>query len=72
MNYLWEELANAIVLQAVKDYRIARWRVRRFAHAKKSQATILECERFFRSGWFRLLTDLNGEELLKELRSEVA
>ena len=72
MNYLWEELANAIVLQVVKDYRIARWRVRRFAGAKKSQATIRECECFFRSGWFRLLTDLNGEELLKELRSEVA
>ena len=72
MNLLWEELANAIVLQAVKDYRIAGRRVRRFAHATKSQARIRECERFFRSGWFRLLTDLNGEELLKELRSEAA
>ena len=72
MNYLWEELANAIVLQAVRDYRNARRRIRRYARAKKSRATVRECERFFRSGWFRQLTDLDGEELLKDLRSEAA
>ena len=72
MNYCWEELASAIVMMAVRDYRSARRRVRRSADAKKPQETIRECEWFFRSSWFELLTDLNGEELLKELRSEVA
>lgn len=72
MRYCWEELANAVVLQAVKDYRIAEWRVRRYADAKKSQARIRECERFFRSEWFRVLTEINGEELIRQLRSEAA
>ena len=72
MRYCWEELANAIVLQAVKDYRIARWRVRRFADAKKSQTRIRECERFFRSEWFRVLTEIDGEQLISDLRSEAA
>ena len=72
MRYCWEELANAIVLQAVKDYRTAEWRVRRYANAKKSQDRVRECERFFRSDWFRALTDINGEDLIRQLRSEAA
>lgn len=72
MRYCWEELANAVVLQAVKDYRTAEWRVSRYADAKKSQVRIRECERFFRSEWFRVLTEINGEELIRQLRSEAA
>lgn len=72
MRYCWEELANAVVLQAVKDYRTAEWRVRRYTDAKKSQVRIRECERFFRSEWFRVLTEINGEELIRQLRSEAA
>ena len=72
MKYCWEELANAVVMLAVKDYRLARWRIRRYPGAKKSQDRIRECERFFRSQWFRVLTEINGEELIKQLRSEAA
>ena len=72
MRYCWEELANAIVLKAVKDYRTARRRVRRSAGAVKSRERIRECERFFRSNWFRVLTGVNGEELMDQLRREVA
>ena len=56
-------LAEAIVLQAVKDYRKAL----KCDH----RSTKRECERFFRSGWFKRLTTIDGEDLIQRLRSEV-
>lgn len=52
-------LANAIILQAVNDYR-----------ARSDKRTIDEIERFFRSEWFAMLTKLDGEALLEKLREE--
>ena len=52
-------LANAIILQAVNDYR-----------ARSDKRTIGEIERFFRSEWFAMLTKLDGEALLEKLREE--
>ena len=52
-------LANAIILQAVNDYR-----------ARSDKRTIGEIERFFRSEWFAILTKLDGEALLGKLREE--
>lgn len=57
----YEDLANAIILMAVKDYR-----------QTKCESTLTEIERFFRSGWFRMLTNINGEQLIRELRKEKA
>ena len=57
----YENLANAIILKAVKDYR-----------QSKSDRTMEEIERFFRSGWFRVLTNIDGEQLIKDLRKEKA
>ena len=56
-------LADAIILQAVKDYRTA------LKHDERRRKR--EIEQFFRSGWFRLLTELNGEVLIRKLRAEV-
>ncbi len=72
MKRCWEDLAEAIILKAVEDYRRARRRVRHFPDQKGAQATIKEVERFFRSWWFAQLTDINGEMLIKKLREEVA
>lgn len=55
----YENLANAIILKAVKDYRRA-----------SSKRTMEEIERFFRSGWFQVLTKIDGEMLIRELRKE--
>ena len=46
----YENLANAIVLQAVKDYRLT-----------DDEAELAEIERFFRSDWFGVLTDVDPE-----------
>ena len=72
MKRCWEDLAEAIIMQAVTDYRKARRRVRHFPDQKGAQATIKEVERFFRSWWFAQLTDIDGEMLIKKLREEVA
>ena len=55
----YENLANAIVLQAVKDYRLT-----------DNEAELAEIERFFRSDWFGVLTDVDPEYLIRRLRKE--
>lgn len=58
----YELLANEIVLRAVEDYRLA------LKH--HVQDVIAECERFFRSRWYRVLTNVDGEFLIQKLRNE--
>ena len=63
-----ENLSNAIVLQAVKDYRKA---LKGFSlNGKSSTAVIVDCERFFRSDWYRQLTNVDGEYLMTTIRKE--
>ena len=50
----YEELANAIVLQAVRDYREAVKKLSRGRKNHDAQDTKEECLRFFRSKWFSL------------------
>ena len=59
MNNPYENLANAIVLQAVKDYRL-----------NDDERELASIERFFRSGWFSTLTSINPEMLISKLRKE--
>lgn len=62
----YENLANAIIIQAAKDCRHALK-----APGKPGNVKIIEkCERFFRSQWFRLLTAIDCEALVEELRKE--
>lgn len=68
----YAELANAIVLCAVKDYRKALKRLRKFPRDDSARRTKAECERFFLSGWFATLTSLDGEVLMEKLKAEVA
>ena len=64
----FENLANAIILQVVKDYRKALSGCK--VEKRDSKSVIAECERFFRSEWFRELTDVNGEYLITSIRKE--
>ena len=58
----YEELANAIVLQAVNDYRLAR--------KKKESAKQVASVQFFRSKWFAVLTNIDGRLLEQKLKEE--
>ena len=66
----YEALRNAIVLQAVKDWRLA---VHKLVKRPKSHPDILirdECERFFRSDLFQNLTNMDGSAILRKLKEE--
>lgn len=68
---IYENLANAIILQAVKDYRMALKSLKANFRNRTAQADKAEIERFFRSQWYSALTDVNGEMLIRSLQKEV-
>ncbi len=66
----WHSLANAIVIQAAKDYRVALRRLRRNPNNKSALSEIVDLERFFRSEWYAALTNVPGELLIQKLKEE--
>ena len=66
----YQALANAIIEQAVKDYRAALKTLRRHPDSKAVMATAMEVERFFHSSWFAVLTDIDPDYLIERLRKE--
>ena len=67
----FEELANAIIIQAAADYRLALKQLRQNPLFQPAIRMSYEVERFFRSDWFSILTRINGIELLGRLKTEV-
>ena len=63
------DLANAIVFQAVTDYRKA---LNGVSYNKKYPPEIIvtKLEKFFRSSWYRTLTKVDGEYLIERIREE--
>lgn len=72
-NYTF--LINAIIIQAVKDYRFALKYERDLRYNQEMECSyrklLRECEKFFRSEWFSALTTVNGNMIIKKLRKEV-
>ncbi len=68
----YQALANAIIEQAVKDYRAALKVLRRHPDSKAAMAEAMEIERFFHSGWYGVLTEIDPDYLIKRLRKEAA
>ena len=58
-----ENLANAIIITAAKDYRKAL--------EKDNKLNIRQLQRFFRSDYFKILSKLNPKVLLKKIKEEV-
>lgn len=69
--YSYENLANAIILQAVKDYRVALKALARKPDAVLPAFNKKEIEKFFSSSWFNSLTDLDPQMLVERLNAEV-
>ena len=65
----WYDLANAIVLSAVEDWRKSIFQLQ-FPSLSSKRALDLSrsCERFFLSPYFRILTDLDGKSFLRRLK----
>lgn len=66
----YEKLANAIILQAVKDWRAARRKLKRKSQNESARIELESCESFFRSAWFTTLTDVDEEVVLRKLYEE--
>ena len=67
----YQALANAIVELAVKDYKKSLKRYYRSQNNEDYAAEVKSLERFFRSGWYGMLTDLDGEYLMTGVRRMV-
>ena len=71
MGNPYEELAQAIILLAVNDYRRNNKRMALCPIDQKLQRGRKELEKFFLSSWFAILTDLDGQQLLHQLQAEM-
>lgn len=58
----YDALANAIILQACKDYRKA------LRGYKKNE--IMKIRKFFHSQWYSELTKVNGDYILREIERQ--
>ena len=65
----YNHLAKSIVIQAITDYRevLNNQRIKKLSKAKYNKA---ELEKFFRSEWYRLLSDLDGERLISLIKEQ--
>ena len=66
----FEGLANAIIIQAAADYRLALKQLRQNPGFQPAIIRQHEVERFFRSDWFSILTRVDGSELQTRLKTE--
>ena len=67
----YNNLANAIILQAVKDYRKALRTLSMNPNNRSAQYERRRIEQFFRSSWFGVLTSIDPEMLITKLKTEV-
>ncbi|XCP85098.1 hypothetical protein ABXS75_19070 [Roseburia hominis] len=67
----YERFANAIVIQAAEDYRAALKRIKRNPKNRDAVDEALQIERFFRSGWYQILTSVDGEYMIRRLQEEI-
>ena len=72
MTEPYQDLANAIILMAVKDYRDALKKLKKRPRYGPAKDMKNEAERFFRSDWYRELTSVDGNVLIKKLQAEVS
>ena len=67
----YQKLANAIILQAVKDFRAAYRRLKRFPNDRAAQSQVRDITKFFCSQYFSALTTLDGPSLLQKIIDEL-
>lgn len=66
----YRALADAIILQAVKDYRKVLKKLKYDYDCRTLMGEKRRLERFFSSEWFSVLTTMDGRALAAKLRKE--
>ncbi len=67
----YSRLANAIIIQAFKDYKTILKKWRRYPGNAKINQTKTEVEEFFHSEWFSMLTKLDGKTIMVRIQEIV-
>ena len=67
----YEALANAIIVQAVMDYRGVYRILRKNPNDKNAQGQARQIKSFFHSRWFRTLTSVDAEYLIRQVEKEI-
>ena len=67
----YENLANAVIAQAAEDYRRLLKRAKKNPANREALDEALQVERFFRSGWYQRLTNVDGEFLICKLQEDI-
>ena len=70
MEQQYEMLAVAIIERALLDYRRAKKNILKKYDVLNSEIKIGEIQKFLKSKWFSLLSDLNGEKLIALMETE--
>lgn len=68
----YQNLANAIVAQAAQDYLSALKRLKKNSRNRTAMDEAMQLEKFFHSGWYEILTDVDPDYLIRKLREKVA
>jgi hypothetical protein len=66
-----EDLANAIILDAVEDYKRALTRLKNHPESKAMKRDVKEIEKFFYSDWFLMLTNLDPSYLTRKVKETI-
>ena len=72
MESEYRNLANAIIIQAAKDYRDTRRILIKKPRSAEAKLRMAGVKRFFLSEWYGALTTVDGKILLKRLEEESA
>ena len=67
----YENLVNAVIAQAAEDYRRLLKRAKKNPANREALDETLQVERFFRSGWYQRLTNVDGEFLIRKLQENI-
>lgn len=67
----YRALAEAIIVQAVKDYRSVLKRLKYDYDCRNLISQKRSLENFFSSEWFSVLTKVNGKALARKIREEI-
>ena len=70
MEQQYEMLSAAIIEQALRNYRRARINILKKYDVINSRIRIREIQKFFKSRWFRFLSELDGEKLIELMENE--
>lgn len=66
----FEDLANAIIVMAIRDYRVAKKVLKRHPKNDTAKKMVKEVEQFLLSAWYAQLTKVDGARLLKSLQQD--